>query len=127
MDDHAQLIQWALVAIGIGQGLILALFGLVWSRQKEITIELREEIAEMRGEVRTIWESVREHHEDVHAHGNGMPRGETLARFEAVERDVMALEHEAENWMKENRDDHRAIASRLEQILDVLMPRRKPE
>jgi len=118
LEEHAQLIGWALVAIGIGQGLLLFMFGLVWNRQREITRELREEVA-------AIWESVREHHEDTHAHGDGMPRSESLARFQAAERDLSDFQTDADNWMRENREDHKAICARLDAIVDLLMPRKK--
>lgn len=117
MNGHEQLIQWALVAIGIGQGILLFMFSLVWSRQREITKELREEIG-------TIWDSVRKHHEDTHAHGNGMPRGETLARIAAVEKEMAALDNEARSWIRENREDHKSITQRLDQIMDLLVGRR---
>jgi hypothetical protein len=116
MGEHGQLIQWALAAIGLGQGLLLALFGMTWNRQREITQELREEIA-------GIWKSVRTHHEDTHAHGNGMPRGEVEANVKALADQARSIAEQARVRADENREEHGRIYDRLDDIMAAINKR----
>lgn len=121
MGEHDYLIQWGLAFLGIAQAIFIWILSALYGRVREVANELRDEIKGIKDETKAIWASVRQHHEDVHAHGNGMPRGETMARLSALEVDVRRVEREARDWMIENRADHQAIAVRLDKIYDLLV------
>lgn len=98
--EHTHLIQVTLVGLGIAQALFIFLFGLIWSRLGELDKDIKK------------------HHEDIHAHGNGMPRGESLARFQALESKVLSLETEQRAYCN-------GLNTRLDNIAALLINGRK--
>jgi len=102
-------VQVGLAAIAVLQGLLLFGFGLLWKRIEKIDDKHMK-----------IEEEILEHTGDTHAHGNGMPRGETEANLKLLSAQICTLDRELRNWRAEEKDTHREILERVELMIASL-------
>lgn len=103
MDEHLHYMTIAIGALGALQALGIFLFTIIWQRLGKIDDDMRK------------------HHEDYHAHGNGMPRPEVESKIAALSAQVAAISFDARRWMDENSAAHERISDRLDSIVDLLM------
>lgn len=99
-------VQIGLAAIAILQGLLLFGFGLLWKRIDKIDEKHTK-----------VEKDILDHVQDVHAHGNGMPRGETEANLKMLSAQICTLDRELRNWRAEEKDTHREILERVELMI----------